>query len=209
MNFKRFPLGALWTNGYLFWDVNGEAFFVDPGGDAHEVIDYMKEHSLTLRKVLLTHGHIDHIGGVHDMQPLVGDEIYIGSGDAGLLRTPPESLQQALGIRCEPTDNFKEVSEGMTINVGSFEIKVMETPGHTEGGVCYLIKNGDETVISVGDTLFAQSVGRTDLDGGDQAKLDDSLRRLAELPDELRVLPGHGPDTTIGAERKRNPFWPE
>ena len=208
MRFRRFPLGALWTNGYLFWDEGGEAFFIDPGGDAVEVLDFLKEHNLSLKAVLLTHGHLDHIAGVRDLQPLVGDAVYVGRGDARLLLSPSVELQRALRMKCEPVTSFREVEEGMTLRVGDFEIQVMETPGHTEGGVCYLIKQGGETVLASGDTLFAQSVGRTDLDGGDQDVLDASLRRLAALPDALRVLPGHGPETAIGEERKHNPFWP-
>ena len=160
MQYKRFPLGALWTNGYLFWDEDGEAFFIDPGGDAR------------------------------------------------ILRNPPESLQTALRIHCDPITDFQEVVEGQTLRVGKIEVQVMETPGHTEGGVCYLIAEGDEKVLTSGDTLFAHSVGRTDLDGGDEAKLNASLLRLAKLPDDLRVLPGHGPETNIGKERAHNPFWP-
>ena len=208
MRFKRFPLGALWTNGYLFWDDGGAAFFVDPGGDATEVLEFMKENNLKLEKILLTHGHLDHIAGVCDLKPLVGNEVYVSHNDARLLRHPPEELQRALRIDCAPVTDFREISEGMTLKVGSMEALVMETPGHTEGSVCYLIKDNDESVLASGDTLFAQSVGRTDLDGGDAEALEASLRRLAKLPDNLRVLPGPGPETFIGDERKRNPFWP-
>ena len=208
MHYKRFPLGVLWTNGYLFWDDGGEAFFVDPGGDAAEVLDFVREHGLKLRKVLLTHGHLDHFAGLHGLEPVVGDEIYIGHGDAHRLREPAQALQDLLGIQCEPITGFHEVKEGELLHVGKMEIQVMETPGHTEGGVCYLISDGDERLLASGDTLFAQSVGRTDLEGGDEAVLEASLRRLASLPDNLPVLPGHGPETSIGAERKRNPYWP-
>ena len=208
MQYKRFPLGALWTNGYLFWDEDGEAFFIDPGGDASEVLKFVKAHGLKLRKVLLTHGHLDHIAGVRDLAPLVGSEVYVGRGDARILRNPPESLQTALRIHCDPITDFQEVVEGQTLRVGKIEVQVMETPGHTEGGVCYLIAEGDEKVLASGDTLFAHSVGRTDLDGGDEVKLNASLLRLAKLPDDLRVLPGHGPETNIGKERAHNPFWP-
>ena len=209
MHYKRFPLGALWTNGYLFWDDKAEAFFVDPGGDAAEVLDFVKGQNLKLRKVLLTHGHLDHFAGLHSLEAVVGNEIYIGHGDAGRLREPAKALQDLLGIQCEPITDFHEVREGDVLRVGKMEIQVMETPGHTEGGVCYLIGDGDEKLLASGDTLFAQSVGRTDLEGGDQAVLEASLRRLAGLPDNLSVLPGHGPETSIGGERKRNPYWPK
>ena len=208
MQYKRFPLGKLWTNGYLFWDERGVAFFVDPGGDPQEVLDFLIGAGLTLRAVLLTHGHLDHIVGVRDLVPIVGGEVYISCGDADLLRRPPEAMQAALRMRCEGLDDFHEVSEGMTLEIGAFRIEVMGTPGHTPGGVCYLVRDGEESVLVSGDTLFAQSVGRTDLPGGEPSRLDDSLRRLSKLPDSLVVLPGHGPETTIGKERRHNPFWP-
>ncbi|MCR5346975.1 MAG: MBL fold metallo-hydrolase [Fretibacterium sp.] len=208
MHYKRFPLGALWTNGYLFWDDDREAFFVDPGGDAAEVLTFVNEQGLKLRKVLLTHGHLDHFAGLHSLEPVVGNEIYVGHGDAARLRNPAQALQDLLGIQCEPITDFQELREGDILHVGGITIQVMETPGHTEGGVCYLIEDADEKLLASGDTLFAQSVGRTDLEGGDQAVLEASLRRLAALPDNLSVLPGHGPETSIGEERKRNPYWP-
>ena len=210
MNYKRFPLGALWTNGYLFWDdITREAFFVDPGGKTDDVKKFMADNNLKLTMVLLTHGHIDHIAGIHELIPMVGDNIYIGSKDAFSLKNPSRQLQALLGVNCNGVDKFKEVEEGRIIEFPGYSIKVIETPGHTEGGICYLItdKDGHKVLIS-GDTLFAQSVGRTDLEGGDELKLEVSLRRLAEFNDGLRVLPGHGPETNIGSERELNPYWP-
>lgn len=210
MNYKQFPLGALWTNGYLFWDdETHEAFFIDPGGDTQEVRDYITAHNLKLTMILLTHGHIDHIAGIHELVPYVGKNIYIGSKDALMLRKPSGRLQALLGVHCEGVNDFQEVQEGRMIDFPGYSIKVMETPGHTEGSVCYEIADSEgHKVLVSGDTLFAQSVGRTDLDGGDQLKLEASLRRLDTLPDSLHVLPGHGPDTSIGEEREMNPYWP-
>lgn len=213
MNYKRFPLGALWTNAYLFWsnkDDKNAAFLIDPGGEPNEIINFMNKNNIKLEAVLLTHGHLDHTAGLKYLIDIIGDKIYIGKGDAQKLKEPSRELQMMLRITCPPIENFKELSEGDVLNIGNLEIKVLETPGHTEGGLCYLIddKENNEKVLAAGDTLFAQSVGRTDLEGGDAEKLENSLRRLDKFPDDLKVLPGHGPETKIGEERRHNPFWP-
>lgn len=208
MQYKRFPLGGLWTNGYLFVDTQRRAFFVDPGGQAEEVFDYLKKNDLSLEAVLLTHGHLDHLAGIEDFVALVGDRIYIASNDASLLKHPPEEMQRYLQMSCRGIEHFQIVSDGEIISVGDFNIKAIVTPGHTEGSMCYLVRMGGEEVLLTGDTLFAQSVGRTDLPGGDASALERSLLKLAELSDDLVVLPGHGPDTTIRRERTSNPFWP-
>ena len=210
MNYKRFPLGALWTNGYLFWDDESrEAFFVDPGGDTTDVRDFLTAHGLKLTMILLTHGHIDHIAGIHELVPFVGDNIYISSKDAYSLRRPPKQLQALLGVHCEGLAKFKEVEDGRVIDFPGYTIQVIDTPGHTEGSVCFLVTDrANHHVLLSGDTLFAQSVGRTDLEGGDELKLEASLRKLDTLHDSLHVLPGHGPDTSIASEREMNPYWP-
>ena len=210
MNYKSFPLGALWTNGYLFWDdETREAFFVDPGGDMKEVKAFIAEHGLKLTMILLTHGHIDHIAGIHELTEYVGDNVYIGSKDAYSLAHPSTRLQALLGVHCKGLAKFKEVDEGRIIEFPGYTIKVIETPGHTRGSVCYLVtdKEGHHVLLS-GDTLFAQSVGRPDLEGGDDLQLEASLRKLDTMADSLHVLPGHGPDTSIAAEREMNPYWP-
>ena len=210
MNYKRFPLGALWTNGYLFWDdETKDAFFIDPGGNTEDVKSFISANGLNLKMILLTHGHIDHVAGINELVPLVGNNIYIASEDADTLRNPSIELQALLGVKFGGLVDFQEIADGRIIDFPGYTIKVIATPGHTEGSVCYLItdSNGHKILVS-GDTLFAQSVGRTDLEGGDQLKLESSLRKLAEFPDGLHVLPGHGPDTNIGSERELNPYWP-
>ena len=208
MKYKCFPLGALWTNGYLFWDEGGRAFFVDPGGEAGDVFAFMKERKLQLKAVFLTHGHLDHLSGIESFVPLVGDFIYISDEDAPLLRRPSAEMQAALRMRCGGVERFRSVKDGDVLEIGDLRVEVLATPGHTPGGVCYRISQEKQSVLVSGDTLFAQSVGRTDLPGGDQFTLDESLRKLATLPDDLIVLPGHGPETSIGQERQNNPFWP-
>lgn len=210
MNYKRFPLGALWTNGYLFWDDDTkDAFFIDPGGKTKDVTSFISANGLNLKMILLTHGHIDHVAGINELVPMVGNNIYIASEDADTLRNPSRELQALLGVKFGGIVDFQEIADGRVIDFPGYTIKVIATPGHTEGSVCYLItdKDGHKILVS-GDTLFAQSVGRTDLEGGDQLKLEASLRKLAEFPDGLHVLPGHGPDTNIGSERELNPYWP-
>ena len=210
MNYKRFPLGALWTNGYLFWDdETKDAIFIDPGGNTEDVKSFISANGLNLKMILLTHGHIDHVAGINELVPLVGNNIYIASEDADTLRNPSIELQALLGVKFGGLVDFQEITDGRIIDFPGYTIKVIATPGHTEGSVCYLItdSNGHKILVS-GDTLFAQSVGRTDLEGGDQLKLEASLRKLAEFPDGLHVLPGHGPDTNIGSERELNPYWP-
>ena len=211
MNYKRFPVGALWTNCYIFWDDNTkQAFCVDPGGDTQEVRDFLSENGLKLTMILLTHGHIDHIAGIHELVPFAGNNIYIGAGDAYMLRHPAGQLQALLGVHCEGINDFNEVSDGRVIDFPGYSIKVIETPGHTPGSVCYMVTDsGNHHVLLSGDTLFAQSVGRTDLEGGDDLQLEASLRKLDTLQDSLHVLPGHGPDTSIASEREMNPYWPK
>jgi len=207
---KRFSLGGLWTNGYLFYGSgeNRDAFFIDPGGDPKEVIEFLSSNNLTLKAVFLTHGHLDHLSGIEKFIPLVGEEIYISQEDAPSLKCPSEAAKVALRMECDGVEAFKTLSDGDVFSIGSLEVKVMATPGHTPGCVCYLVSGGDKKVLVSGDTLFAQSVGRTDLPGGDGDTLVRSLKKLAALPDDLPVLPGHGPDTTIGRERSSNPYWP-
>ena len=210
MHYKRFPLGALWTNGYLFWnEATKEAFFIDPGGKTEDVKDFMTANNLTLKMILLTHGHIDHVAGINELVPFTGDNIYIHSGDSAMLRKPSRELQELLGVKFGGLETFREIEDGRIIDFPGYTVRTIATPGHTEGSVCFLItdKDGHKVLVS-GDTLFAQSVGRTDLEGGDWLKLESSLKRLAEFDDGLSVLPGHGPATSIGSERELNPYWP-
>ena len=211
MQYKRFPIGALWTNSYLFWnDDTKDAFFIDPGGKTTDVQKFLGANNLSLKTILLTHGHIDHVAGINELVPMVGDEIYIHSGDAEMLRHPSKELQDLLGVKFGGLESFREIEDGRVFDFAGYHIQTLATPGHTEGSVCYLItdSSGHKVLVS-GDTLFAQSVGRTDLEGGDWYKLESSLRRIAQFEDGLHVLPGHVPDTTIGSERELNPYWPK
>jgi glyoxylase-like metal-dependent hydrolase (beta-lactamase superfamily II) len=211
MNIKRFALGPFLTNGYLISDKNGTAVFIDPAGETSIIIDWIKNNNLELKAVLLTHGHIDHVAGLEekDFSDMINGEIYINHGDSEMVSNPQIDLVQKFGFNFSGISSFKNIKDGDELSFGDIMIKVIATPGHTEGSVCLMFEEKEgKNVLFSGDTLFAQSVGRTDLPGGDFSALEKSLVRLASLPPELTVYPGHGPSTTIFDEMRKNPFWP-
>ena len=208
MKYKRFPLGSLWTNSYLLWDAGGAAFLVDPAGELTEVRSFLGKNNLSLKAVLLTHGHLDHIGGLKEALFLTGGKAHISSGDADLVKNPDPGVRAWMQSDFTGTEELLFLTDGDRLSVGGMEIEVIATPGHTPGCLCYLVTDGKDQLLLSGDTLFASSVGRTDLPGGDTSLLEESLLKLALLPESLPVLPGHGPETTIGAEKRENPFWP-
>jgi len=208
---RRFPLGSLWTNGYLVSDETGHGFFVDPGGDPSEVLTALEapeRRIVSLERVLLTHGHADHIQGVDLLRERTGASVWILQEDASMLDDPGENLSAYLGAPFSCKTPRELLRDGLVFAVGSLEVEVLATPGHTPGSCCFFVRDGEERVLFSGDTLFARSVGRCDLPGGDERALRRSLERLGTLPDDLRVLPGHGPETTLREERLQNPFWP-
>ncbi len=211
MNIKRFPLGALWTNCYLIWDDKGDGFIVDPGGPAEEVEDFIRSHDIKLQWILLTHGHNDHIGGIPDLRNLSDNGVAVHADDAECLTSAEKNLSTYMGASVEMPSADRLLHDGDKLKVGSMTVDVVHTPGHTLGGVCLLVTDTakDEQFLVSGDTLFARSVGRSDLPGGDENVLIESLKKLDGLPDKMRVFPGHGPETTIGAEKRYNPYWPK
>ena len=208
MKIKRFALGPLWTNCYVISDGGDEGVVVDPGGPAGEVEDYVRENDIRLHWIILTHGHGDHIGGVSDLRNLSENGIAIHSEDADCLTDASRNLSAFMGTSVELPSADKMLNEGDILKVGKMTIRVIHTPGHTLGGICLHIAEGEEEVLISGDTLFARSIGRSDLPGGDENVLINSLKKLSDLPEKIRVFPGHGPETTIGAEKLYNPYWP-
>ena len=211
MNMKRFALGPLWTNGYLISDRQGSAVFIDPAAETSIIMDWLKANNLDLKAVLLTHGHIDHVAGLGEngFSDMADGQVYINRGDSEMLTNPPREFGQRFGLIFDGISSFKDINDGDELSFGDIRVKIIATPGHTEGSVCFLVwENGEDPALFSGDTLFAQSIGRTDLPGGNFGALEKSLIKLASLPPELAVYPGHGPSTTIFDESKKNPFWP-
>jgi glyoxylase-like metal-dependent hydrolase (beta-lactamase superfamily II) len=208
MEIKRFPLGTLWTNCYLIWDENRDGFVVDPGGPAQDVIDYVRSKDIMVHLLVITHGHADHIGGVDMLRGIADEGVAIHEEDAACITSPAKNLSLCIGAEIKSTAAEKILHDGDRLKVGRMTLDIIHTPGHTLGGICVLVSDGDEKILISGDTLFARSIGRSDLPGGDEDTLIESLKKLAVFPNETRVFPGHGPETTIGAEKMYNPYWP-
>lgn len=204
---------VLWlaqTNTWVVAAAAGEvAAVVDAPPDPEAVIALLERHSLTLGALLVTHGHVDHVGGAGALETATGTITYIHPDDDYLSLDPAAQVRALFGSLVpgsyEPAVHRKPLSHGVSVEVGGMIFDVRHTPGHTPGHCCFHL--GSEGWLFSGDQLFAGSVGRTDLPGGSTAALMQSMRdRVLDLPDETRVLPGHGPETTIGRERLTNPF---
>ena len=179
---------------------NGKAWIVDPGQEANRIVDLLAKKGLEPAAILLTHAHFDHISGIPGLLEKYPDlPVYVHEKDIPMIGHPLNQLPPEYTSFAKP----KEV-RGLESFKGLEGLKVIETPGHTPGGVCYYFPK-DKLLLS-GDTLFAGSVGRTDLPGGDYATLMDSLKKLTALPDDTLVIPGHGMHTRIAAEKRSNPF---
>jgi glyoxylase-like metal-dependent hydrolase (beta-lactamase superfamily II) len=180
-----------------------EAAVIDPGADPARILDVIKKNNLTVKVIMNTHGHVDHVGANRIMKEKTGAQLMIHSLDVPFLDRVADTAA-AWGLDAEDSPKPDRVlSDGDTVEVGKLSFKVIHTPGHTLGGISLLL-NG---CVFVGDTLFAGSIGRTDLPGGDYDTLIRSIRtRLFALPDDTQVLPGHNQKTTIGQEKRYNPF---
>jgi hydroxyacylglutathione hydrolase len=199
-------VGALQCNCSILGDeASGEAMVVDPGDDIPRILAGLARHKLTVKQIVITHAHIDHIAGAQQLKRLTGAPILYNQLDLPLVRMMDVQAGW-LGIatpEVAPPDDG--LSDGQTLAVSGIIGTVLHTPGHTEGSVCLHLPA--QRLLLAGDTLFAGSVGRTDLPGGNTRTLIDSIHsRLMTLPDETVVIPGHGGNTTIGAEREDNPF---
>jgi hydroxyacylglutathione hydrolase len=206
MILETFPLGPLQCNCTILGDeLAGEAIVIDPGDEVERIHRRLTELGLKLKQILITHGHIDHVGGALKLKRLTGAPILLNEADLPQLKMMDKQAGW-LGIATPETAPPDELlTEGLIVGVDAFPATVIHTPGHTQGSVC--LHFAPLKLLVAGDTLFAGSIGRTDLPGGNSAQILDSITsRLLSLPDETRVLPGHGPATTISTERRSNPF---
>ena len=208
MKIDHLVLGMYQTNCYVLRNSAAakDCLIIDTGLEAGCLIDFLGEHKLNPVAVILTHGHVDHIKGLIEVRQNYPDiKVYIHNLDAEMFTKPETNMSELAGrpFTTKPADFFLE--DKTMIELADIKLKVIHTPGHTPGGICLYSK--DEGVVFSGDTLFADSVGRTDIPGGNMTHLIKAIKEeLLPLPDETIVYPGHGPSTTIANERASNPF---
>ena len=206
MILETFPVGPLHCNCTILGDeITHQAMVVDPGDNIPEILSRLQRHGLTLSQIVVTHAHIDHVGGAAQLRKATGAPVLMNQQDLALLGMM-EMQANWIGVptpEVAPPDASAE--DGLAVGLAALPAEVLHTPGHTPGSICLLFPA--QHLLLAGDTLFAGSIGRTDLPGGDGHQILQSLRdRLLVLPDATRVIPGHGPETSIGEERQSNPF---
>lgn len=204
MQYMSMVLGPVMTNCYIVYDSETrDAMVIDPAWNYRKIDQALQDNQLHLQFIFLTHGHADHIGALQELRNYKNVPVYVGKGDVDLISNSRNNLSMFMGkeIKCESPDYV--VTDGEIITLGHLKFTALETPGHTPGGISLY----GERVVFSGDTLFRYSVGRTDLYGGSAKTLIDSINtKLMPLPDDTVVLPGHGPSSTIGEERRGNPY---
>ena len=204
MKIMRIPVGVYAANCYIVYsETTKDGIVVDPGGDVDDLLGFIERKGLKIKDIILTHGHGDHIGGVIGLKDALKANVMIHKDDHELLIDGDKNLSSTMPIGSVAIEADKLLDDGDTILFGDLEARVIHTPGHTKGGICLKINDS----IITGDTLFAGSIGRTDLPGGDYETIIKSIKeKLMTYPDDVEVMPGHGGTSTIGRERVTNPF---
>ena len=201
MKIELLALGQYASNCYIVADeVSKEAIIIDPGAGGNQIMKHVEASGLKIMFIVLTHSHPDHIGALKEVKEATGAKVAIHADDVSGLQRGRQFGTMSSSTQPPPDRLLKD---GDSLDVGSLHLSVIHTPGHTQGGICLLV----DGVLFSGDTLFYSSVGRSDMPGGNGPQLIDAIsNKLLTLPDETVVLPGHGPQTTIGDERRGNPF---
>jgi len=202
---KTLVVGPIAANCYIVGSESTKAgMIIDPGDEAEEILKGVKDSGLDIKLILLTHGHMDHIGALKEIKEATGAEVAMHSDDAKSLQGQSQSLGAMFGLFYPaPPSPDRLLKDGDSLDIGDLHFSVLHTPGHTPGGICL----SGEGVVFSGDTLFNYGIGRTDLPGSSYNQLMNGIHtKLMALPDDTVVYPGHGPETTIGAERRGNPF---
>ncbi|TAL30641.1 MAG: MBL fold metallo-hydrolase [Spirochaetes bacterium] len=205
MNIVTLENGPFQVNSYLLYDMSARSgIIIDPGSSIQELLARIEKENIQLQAILCTHGHIDHVAGVNEVKARFGVPLWMNRGDSELLETLPQQARM-FGVKNPgPVVIDVELPGEGAVEIGGITITLLRTPGHSPGSLSFVI---DDTVFS-GDTLFNFSIGRTDLPGGSYEALIASIEnKLFALPDDTRVLSGHGPETTIGKEKEFNPFF--
>jgi hydroxyacylglutathione hydrolase len=204
MILEKLLVGALGVNCYILGDENTrEAIVIDPGGDACEILDTLQQHRLTLRAIVNTHAHFDHVIALNELRAETRAPFLLHADEVPILAAAQRSSAMFGLYIPQPAPADRLLREGDEVRAGAMALKVLHTPGHSPGGICLLHESG----VFVGDTLFQGGIGRTDFPGSDYATLMRSIRdKLLTLPDDTVVYPGHGDKTTIGEEKQLNPF---
>ncbi len=204
MKVIRIPAGIYAANCYIVYsETTKDGIIIDPGGDADEILKIVNENNLTIKYIILTHGHGDHIGGVIELLQVLKVPLLVHGDDVDMISNAKMNLSNIMPIGAVELNPDKILKDGDIITFGDLEAEIIHTPGHTLGGICIKIGNN----LITGDTLFQGSIGRTDLEGGDYDSIIKSIKEnLLVLPDDTIVWPGHGVQSTIGIEKRNNPF---
>lgn len=204
MKIERIENGAFAANCYLLFNDDRKTLVIDPGADAPRILDRIRDLELEVVGYPLTHGHIDHIGALNELRRIHPAPVGLHANDARWAFTVGNGWPPYYEPVLEVPEIAVSYQEGQPVLFGPFQFDILETPGHSPGGVCFLFEN--EKVLISGDTLFAGSMGRVDLPGSNPAEMKESLKKLNALKTDYRVYPGHGEDTLLSIEKRSNPY---